>query len=146
MEKSLVFIKPWSIEQAEEILNFLDNSLKENFEKTPPKFIKPSPEIIKKHYEHLNYLPYFEEIINSIKENGIVLSVYSGEDIIKRVRNIIGPTDPAQAPPHTIRGKFSSDSLKLALEQSRPLKNVIHASKDKKEAEKEFKLWLEHLQ
>jgi nucleoside diphosphate kinase len=37
-----------------------------------------------------------------------MILVYEGEDAVRRVRAILGPTDPAEAPEGTIRGEFGS--------------------------------------
>ena len=57
------------------------------------------------------------------------------------VRKIIGQTVRAFAEPGTIRGDFSIDSPDFANMNKRAVKNLIHASGSKKEAEHEILLW-----
>lgn len=74
--------------------------------------------------------------------SGPVLAViFEGPDAISIVRKMIGHTYPAESLPGTIRGDYSLESVYLANNQSRAIKNLIHASGSKEEAEFERKLW-----
>jgi len=61
--------------------------------------------------------------------------VYYGEDAIKKVRNICGATNPEEADPVSIRGAYGRITTKGVYE------NVIHASTNPEESEREIKLW-----
>jgi nucleoside-diphosphate kinase len=71
----------------------------------------------------------------------IIKMVVEGLHAIKMVRKIVGPTIPAFAETGTIRGDFSIDSPDYANLKKRAIKNLIHASGSKKEAEHEIQLW-----
>ena len=71
----------------------------------------------------------------------VAAMVIVGENAIKRVREITGYTDPVTADKGTIRGDLGQDSILKANSEKRPVKNLIHASGNKEEAEKEIKLW-----
>lgn len=71
----------------------------------------------------------------------IVAMVYEGNHAIANIRRIVGPTLPSMAAPGTIRGDLSLDSSALANEKKRAIKNLIHASGNKEEAELEVNLW-----
>jgi len=71
----------------------------------------------------------------------IVCLVLEGNQAIEVVRMIAGYTIPASAPRGTIRGDFSIDSPILANLTKRPVKNIIHASGNRKEAEHEINHW-----
>jgi nucleoside-diphosphate kinase len=75
----------------------------------------------------------------------IVPMVISGNRAIKTVRKLVGSTLPVDAAPGTIRGDFSSDSPDLANVEKRPVWNLVHASGDLQEAEREIKLWFPDL-
>lgn len=64
-----------------------------------------------------------------------------GPGAITIVRKIVGHTFPAEAPPGTIRGDYSLDSSFDANVQKRTVRNLIHASGSREEAEFEKKLW-----
>ena len=57
------------------------------------------------------------------------------------MRKIVGHTLPLESAPGTIRGDFSYDSSLLANSAKRAIKNLIHASGSKDEAEYEIPLW-----
>jgi len=71
----------------------------------------------------------------------VMAMVWEGNHAIANVRRIVGPTLPSMAQPGTIRGDFSVDSSALANEKKRPIKNLIHASGNKEEADYEISLW-----
>ncbi|MGH3195626.1 MAG: nucleoside-diphosphate kinase [Streptosporangiaceae bacterium] len=71
----------------------------------------------------------------------VVPMVISGNRAIETVRKLVGATLPVAAEPGTIRGDFSSDSPDLANTEQRPVRNLVHASGDTEEAEREIKLW-----
>lgn len=64
-----------------------------------------------------------------------------GPGAIAVVRKIVGHTFPAEALPGTIRGDYSLDSSFGANIEKRTVRNLIHASGSKEEAEFEKKLW-----
>jgi len=63
--------------------------------------------------------------------------VYWGEDAINKIRELAGATNPEQALPTSIRGQYGR------ILTSGVFENVIHASSDPEEAEREIKLWFE---
>jgi nucleoside-diphosphate kinase len=82
-----------------------------------------------------------EWLIDYMASGPVVKIVLEGNNAIEVVRKIVGHTLPQKAQPGTIRGDFSIDSPIVANLEKRALKNLIHASGNKKEAEKEIKLW-----
>jgi len=143
LEESIVFLKPKNFDKYAEIIPYLDDSLR-NFEKSIPIHILPIPEsLIRNHYANIKGKSFYEPTINAFleAEDGIILMVYRGNNIIERIREIIGDTDPQKAKPGTIRHIFSNDSLDQAYKERRYLNNVIHASANKKDAERERSIW-----
>lgn len=80
-------------------------------------------------------------LIDYLQESPVFLMVLEAYDCIEIVRKLCGNTIPTLAQPGTIRGDFSHDSIDLANEQNRPLKNIIHASDTVEDGEKEVKIW-----
>jgi nucleoside-diphosphate kinase len=96
------------------------------------------------HYRHLKDKPFFNDLIEYIqgkpygKEYERVMDlVYRGTEAIARVRRIAGATNPEEADPVSIRGSYGRINPKGVFE------NVIHASSDALDAEREIKLWFE---
>ena len=63
--------------------------------------------------------------------------MYYGKDAIQQIRKVCGATNPEEAAPGTIRGSYGRITTKGVYE------NVIHASSDPKDAEREIKLSFE---
>lgn len=80
-------------------------------------------------------------LITYFQESPVFLAVVEGYDAIEIVRKLSGNTIPVLASPGTIRGDFSHDTIDLANEQNRPLRNIIHASDTVEDGEKEIKVW-----
>lgn len=80
-------------------------------------------------------------LIDFMASGPIVKIALEGPQAIAVVRKLVGKTVPFLAEPGTIRGDFSIDTPLLANLERRPVKNIIHASGNKKEAEYELKLW-----
>lgn len=71
----------------------------------------------------------------------VVAIVLEGNHAIDNARLITGNTIPTFAAPGTIRGDYSVDSPALANSRKRAVKNLIHASGDPEEAEREIAHW-----
>ncbi len=71
----------------------------------------------------------------------VVAMVWEGPQAVSLVRKIVGPTYPDEAPPGTIRGDFSHESVLLANAQKRSVRNLIHASDSPESAKLEIELW-----
>ena len=80
-------------------------------------------------------------LVDYLASDPVVAAVVEGPNAIETVRKISGATEPAQAEKGTIRGDFGDDSYKLANNEERALKNIVHASSSVKDAEKEIKVW-----
>ncbi|MGC8981834.1 MAG: nucleoside-diphosphate kinase [Minisyncoccia bacterium] len=80
-------------------------------------------------------------LVDYISSGPVVKILVEGPHAINIMRKLTGNTRPYIAEPGTIRGDFSFDSPILANLEKRPIKNIIHASDSKKEAEREIKVW-----
>jgi len=76
-----------------------------------------------------------------ITSGPVVAMVLESPHAIELVRKMVGNTMPLSANPGTIRGDFSYDSAFVGNTRKRPVKNLIHASGNKAEAEYEISLW-----
>jgi nucleoside-diphosphate kinase len=106
------------------------------------KVVRVSRELAEKHYEHLKGKPFFAELISYImgdvhKTYRVLALVYQGDDAIKKIRDIVGDTDPEKANPVSIRGAYGRITTSGVFE------NVVHASANPEDAEKEIKLWFQ---
>ena len=75
--------------------------------------------------------PFYEGLIAYIVSGPVVKMLISGENAVAISRKLMGPTNPAEAPPGTIRGDFG-----LTVDA-----NVIHGSDSPASAEREVDLF-----
>lgn len=76
-----------------------------------------------------------------LRENPVVAIVFEGYHAIDIGRKIVGITESRTADMGTVRGDYSLDSYDLSTDLKRAIRNVVHASGDKADAEKEIALW-----
>jgi nucleoside-diphosphate kinase len=141
MQRTLVLIKPDGLQKSL-TGNILTKLSEAKLEIVGAKVTKVSRELAEAHYQHLKEKPFFDELIRYIqgKLHGqhyqrVLALVYQGEEAISLVRKIAGSTNPEEADPTTIRGAYGRITTKGVYE------NVIHASSDSKDAEREINLW-----
>lgn len=75
-------------------------------------------------------------ILGTFHTNRILALVYHGEDAIQKIRDLAGSTNPEDAEPTSIRGKYGRINSKTNV-----LENVVHASDTEENAKKEIQLW-----
>lgn len=82
-----------------------------------------------------------EWLINFLISGPVVALVIEGNRGITIVRKICGFTDPAKAELGTIRGDFAHTGIEVWNIYQSAVKNLVHASGNKEEAEYEIPLW-----
>lgn len=80
-------------------------------------------------------------LIDFMTEAPVVAMVVEGIQAIEMVRKITGSTLPSKAEIGTVRGDFSVDSPVAANIGKRAIRNLIHASENKEEAQNEITHW-----
>ena len=132
MERTLVLIKPDAIKRKlmGEIISVYE---KNKLEIIDMKMVKPSTEIAEKHYFEHKDKPFFNELVNYITGGSVCALIIEGHSIIEQVRKINGATDPKNAEPESIRGKFALSKQE----------NCVHGSDSRESAEREIKIWFE---
>jgi nucleoside-diphosphate kinase len=83
------------------------------------------------HYGEHREKPFFGELVDFITGGPAVLAKVEGPSAIVVLRTLMGPTDPATAPPGTIRGDFGTIITE----------NIVHGSDSAASAERELKLF-----
>ena len=71
----------------------------------------------------------------------VVTMIWQGNGAVPLVRKITGATEPLTSNVGTIRGDYTLDSYAMADQGERSVRNLIHASGEVDEAEKEIKIW-----
>ena len=140
MERTCIIIKPDGVERnlIGEIIRRLE---KEGLSVRAMKMINAEIETLRKHYAAHVDKPFYKGLEEYMTEGPVVAMVFEGFDAVQKARDLIGHTDPSKAKKGTIRGDLGEDSLELADREGRSVRNLIHASGTKEEAENEIKLW-----
>jgi len=140
IQQTLVLIKPDGLKKSL-TGNILTRLSETKLDIVAAKILRVSRKLAEKHYAHLKDKPYFEDLIKYIRgeyhKRKVMALIYYGEDAIEKVKKLAGATNPEEAESITIRGQYGRITTKGIYE------NVIHASLDEKEAEREIKLWFE---
>lgn len=71
----------------------------------------------------------------------VIAMVWQGMHVVEVVRKLTGGTEPLTSDVGTIRGDFSIDSYQVSDIDNRAVRNIVHASGNINEAEKEIALW-----
>jgi nucleoside-diphosphate kinase len=95
------------------------------------KFVKPSSDLIKKHYAEHDGKPFFAGLIEYGTSGPVLAMVWQGFEAVKVGRSLTGATKPVESLPGTIRGDFG---LHVG-------RNLIHASDSNDSAKREIGLW-----
>lgn len=75
-------------------------------------------DVVKEHYAHLADKPFFSSLVAFMTSGPVVKMIVSGPSAIKKMRMLMGATDPVEAAPGSIRGDYAVDVNS----------NVIHGS------------------
>jgi nucleoside-diphosphate kinase len=146
VQKTLVVFKPDTVQRG------LVGEILTRFERVglkivATKMIAPNKEHYYKHYEEIGQMVTrrgehaFEVTLNMMIQGPVIAMVFEGVEAVLLVRKLVGPTEPKSAEPGTIRGDFSHMSFGYADSENKGIPNLIHASGDEEEAEKEIAHW-----
>ena len=168
-ERTLVLIKPDGIQRTlvgELISRYERTGLK----LVALKMLVPKPEFVEKHYlidpewrritgektiasyrkkgktpPSEDPIQVTEIILRNLKtymsSGPVIAMVWEGMHAIGIVRKITGGTEPLTSDVGTIRGDFTIDSYEVSDIDGRAVRNLIHASGNQHDAQKEIVLW-----
>jgi len=127
MERTLVMIKPDGVERnlIGKIINIFEEK---GLKVVAIKKLRLTKEQAKAFYIVHKDRPFYESLTDYISSGSVVAIVFEGENAIKKVREIMGATDPKDAEEGTIRKLFGLDKEK----------NTVHGSDSPESAKKEI--------
>ena len=140
IERTLVLLKPDTVQRSisgRTLTKFEDVGLKF----VGMKMVWVDKEFAKKHYKAHVGKPFYPGLETMITEGPVIAIVIEGIHAVEIVRKIVGGTEPKSAQPGTIRGDFAHHSYEYSDSKGIAIKNLVHASGNKKEADEEVKLW-----
>ncbi|MBD3379020.1 MAG: nucleoside-diphosphate kinase [Candidatus Omnitrophica bacterium] len=137
-QQTLVLIKPDGLKKSL-TGNVLTRLSETKLEIIGARMVRVTRELAEEHYKELKDKPFFEELIKYIMgeyhKKKVMALVYWGDNAIDKVREICGTTNPEEADSVSIRGAYGRITTAGVYE------NVIHASANDSDAEREIKLW-----
>ena len=142
IERTFVALKPDTVKRGitGKIIDIFEEA---GFKIVGMKMVWADEEVLQDHYsEHVDK-DFYERLEEYMSSGPIVAMVVEGVEAVKNTRKIVGETDPREADPSTIRGKFAHMSFEHADGSGRLHKNIIHASAEKDEAEEEISIWFD---
>lgn len=128
METTLILLKPDCVTRkiCGEVIKRFEQ---EGFTLRATKMMRLSDTLLKEHYAHIADRPFFPEIVQFMQSSPVIAIALSGDGVIARVRDLLGPTDSTKAEKGTIRGDLGKDMMV----------NVAHASDSPENAKAELK-------
>jgi nucleoside-diphosphate kinase len=117
MQKTLIIFKPDCV-QKKHVGAVLSRFEQAGFSIIGAKMIRLTPALLRDHYSHVADKPFYPEIEKFMASHPVLVAALQGDNIVAKVRELLGPTDSRKAPKGTIRGDFGADMMV----------NVVHAS------------------
>lgn len=141
MERSLVLVKPDGVQRglASEILGRFE---RRGLKLAALRVVQVSRELAEEHYAEHRGKPFYDGLVDYITSGPVLAAVIAGpaaeegnpaSGAIAMIRQTVGATRPWDAAPGSIRADFG-----LAVGR-----NLVHASANLEDAEREVSLWFQ---
>lgn len=129
-ESTLVIVKPDGVRRglSGEILGRME---RKGLRIEEMRLMRIDRDLAERHYDEHRDKAFFGELVEFITSGEVVVARVSGEQAVSVVRTLMGPTDPAAAPPGTIRGDFGTVITQ----------NLVHGSDSPESAKRELDLF-----
>jgi nucleoside-diphosphate kinase len=126
MQRTLILLKPDTVDKhiAGKVISRFEEA---GFTIRGCKMMRLDPKILRDHYAHIAEKPFYPEVETFMKSKPVIALVLEGDDVIVKIRDMLGVTDSRKAAPGTIRAEFGVDQMV----------NVAHASDGEEAAKKE---------
>jgi nucleoside-diphosphate kinase len=126
MERTLILLKP------DAVAGRFSGKVISRFEGAGWKIVgckmtQLKPDILRDHYAHVADKPFYPEIEKFMGSTPVIAMVVEGDDVINKMRDMLGTTDSRKAAAGTIRAELGKDVMV----------NVAHASDSAEAAGKE---------
>lgn len=139
-EKVLVLIKPDAM--ARNLAGIIIHDLfRLNLKMIGLKLVAVKKHLAEKHYEIHKEKPFYPDLLKYImgeyhNVHSIIAIAYEGKGAIKKLREYAGKTNPDDAEPLSLRGRYGKVNSK-----TNNLDNVMHISDSPENGEKEISIW-----
>lgn len=128
MQRTLILLKPDAIDKRI-CGKVIDRFERAGFDIRGCKMIRLTPSVLKEHYAHIASKPFYPEVEKFMGSLPVIAMVLEGDDVVAKVRDMLGVTDSRKAAAGTIRAELGVDQMV----------NVAHASDSVETADAEVK-------
>ena len=127
MQKTLIILKPDCMTQKHvgAVIGRLETA---GFSVLGCKMMRLGSGILREHYAHVADKPFYPKLEAFMASTPVIVLAIAGEQVVAKVRELLGPTDSKKAAKGTIRGDFGTDMTI----------NVVHASDSEENAKAEL--------
>ena len=130
MERTFVAIKPDGVQRGL-IGPVITRLERRGLKLAAIRIMQVDEELARRHYaEHIER-PFFAGLVSFITAGPIVAMIWEADNAVALARQTMGPTNPAEAAPGTIRGDFGIDIGR----------NIVHGSDSPASAAREIGLF-----
>jgi nucleoside-diphosphate kinase len=135
VERTLVIVKPDAVKKGAvgDIIRILQEH---GLKLIALKMVRLTKEQAKMFYIVHKDRPFYDELTDFMSSGPCVPMVFEAEDVISKVRGIIGATDPSKAEPGTIRALYGTNVGE----------NAVHASDSRESADYEIPFFFNSLE
>ena len=128
VERTYIMLKPDCLKRK--LIGKVISKIEEKgYAITNMKTMNLSEEILREHYAHIADKPFFPGIVEYMTSGPLLAMIVEGENVVKGMRILMGPTKFEEACAGTIRGDYAMSTSE----------NIIHGSDSVENAEIEIK-------
>ena len=130
MEHTFVMVKPDGVRRhlVGEVISRLE---RKGLTLERMRLLTIDEDLASRHYAEHRTKPFFGELVAFITSGPVVAMEWAGPGAVAIVRTLMGPTNPAEAPPGTLRGDFGTVITD----------NIVHGSDSTESAQRELALF-----
>jgi nucleoside-diphosphate kinase len=134
MEQTLFIVKPDAVRRGlvGELVSRLEGK---GLRIVRGRFFTIDTDLAHRHYAEHDGKPFYADLIAFITSGPVLALVVEGPGAVAVVRTLMGPTNPMQAPPGTIRGDLGIELTE----------NLVHGSDSPESAARELALFIPDL-
>lgn len=130
LERTLFIVKPDAVERNL-IGKILAHVEAQGFRLVEARLARLTREEAQTFYAEHQARPFFGELVEYMTSGQVLLTCLERDDAIKKLREVVGATDPAAASPGTVRALYGKSKQM----------NSVHASDSPASADREVKLF-----
>ena len=130
MQQTLILLKPDCVHRR--LVGTITQRLEQKgLRLAALRLVQAGRDLAERHYAVHKGKPFYESLLQFLTAGPTVAMIWEGRVAVAVARNLMGPTDGAQAPPGTIRGDFA-----ISVQN-----NLVHGSDSPENAAAEIALW-----